>query len=296
VQDAVLRMLVDKYKPLRGDFMSSDERLKRAPPKIGGTVPLEDDEAALAAAIGEDRPLAEHLAHARTQPAVAPASGSASSAPPTPSGALAHVPLLPAVEGHRPWHTSYVSPKHTASVKLGRFPPKSRGADKSTSLPGDGTAPRKDVEKLRRRMQAVRLTSARENTLDYRLGLRREAGLSTSGGGGGGAVSMRAWNSLVEERIEVRAFRTAVGSPILTSLQQAIRDGKFAKVTGRGAPLARTAEEHNPFIGREEFLMNRIVRRQGAAPPWIEVQNGSSLPAPPVLFLSSTVHRVGKRA
>ena len=38
--------------------------------------------------------------------------------------------------------------------------------------------------------------------------------------------------------------------------------------------MARTAEDKNPFIGREEFLMNRIVQRQGAAPPWVEIQGG----------------------
>ena len=33
-------------------------------------------------------------------------------------------------------------------------------------------------------------------------------------------------------------------------------------------------EEKNPFIGREEFLMNRIVQRNGAVPPWVELQTG----------------------
>jgi hypothetical protein len=53
-----------------------------------------------------------------------------------------------------------------------------------------------------------------------------------------------------------------------------MRDGKFAKIKGRGAPLARSADEGNPFIAREEFLMNRIAQRQGAAPPWVEIQGG----------------------
>lgn len=45
-------------------------------------------------------------------------------------------------------------------------------------------------------------------------------------------------------------------------------------VKGRGQPIARLSEERNPFIAREEFLMNRIVQRNGAAPPWVEVQLG----------------------
>ena len=32
--------------------------------------------------------------------------------------------------------------------------------------------------------------------------------------------------------------------------------------------------EKNPFVSREEFLMNRIVQRNGAAPPWVELQAG----------------------
>ena len=46
IQDAVLRMLVDKYKPLRsGPIRTADEKLKQAPPKLRSTDPaaLEDD-------------------------------------------------------------------------------------------------------------------------------------------------------------------------------------------------------------------------------------------------------------
>jgi Domain of unknown function (DUF1992) len=33
-------------------------------------------------------------------------------------------------------------------------------------------------------------------------------------------------------------------------------------------------DERNPFISREEFLMNQIVQRNGVAPPWVENQGG----------------------
>lgn len=54
--------------------------------------------------------------------------------------------------------------------------------------------------------------------------------------------------------------------------QRARQAGHFNNVKGRGQPLKRTADEGNPFLPREEFLMNRIVQRQGAAPPWVELQ------------------------
>lgn len=47
----------------------------------------------------------------------------------------------------------------------------------------------------------------------------------------------------------------------------------------------RDNEQANPFIPREEFLMNRIVQRQGAAPPWVELQQGKIIhSASPFLF------------
>ena len=38
--------------------------------------------------------------------------------------------------------------------------------------------------------------------------------------------------------------------------------------------MAISDDEKNPFIGREEFLMNRIVQRNGAVPPWVELHAG----------------------
>lgn len=40
--------------------------------------------------------------------------------------------------------------------------------------------------------------------------------------------------------------------------------------------MIASTDESNPFIAREEFLMNRIVQRNGAVPPWVEVQGGKS--------------------
>jgi hypothetical protein len=55
-------------------------------------------------------------------------------------------------------------------------------------------------------------------------------------------------------------------------MQRARREGQFLTIKGRGKPIERGTEDHNPFTAREEFLMNRIVQRQGAAPPWVEIQ------------------------
>ncbi|KAG6893147.1 hypothetical protein C0992_011150, partial [Termitomyces sp. T32_za158] len=89
IQDAVLRMLVDKYKPLRtGSIQSADQKLKLAPPGV--------------------RP--------RSQVIVKPMT-------PT-TGSWATEPLLPSKEGHQPWHTTFKVPDHaTSSIKYASLPP-----------------------------------------------------------------------------------------------------------------------------------------------------------------------------
>lgn len=187
IQDAVLRMLVDKYKPLRsGPIRTADEKLKKAPPKVGSA-----DPAALDSIASGD---------AEQEVAVQTSWGASS------SQSLADVPLLPAVEGHQPWHTTFTIPSHArTSIKYGNIPP----SPTSSRLPPnpellDEKARQKLRETRKRTEQAGRLRNARESTLDYRLGVK------------GGAKSahdavrprvnptgMKGWASLVEDRIEV---------------------------------------------------------------------------------------------
>ncbi|KAF9075333.1 hypothetical protein BDP27DRAFT_1257868 [Rhodocollybia butyracea] len=217
-QDAVLRMLVDKYKPLRsGAIASAEQKLKQTPPRI---------------------------------------NSSTSFAKPS-SGSWAMEPLLPSSETHRPWHTEFKVPSHVvSSIKLANIPPPL----KLVSTPGDEKAKKLEKAKLKRTEQAGRLGRARESTLDYRLRLRNAQTRSDTHqppvSGRANPVSMRGWTSLIEDKIE-----------------KARNAGVFKHIKGRGKPLARTTEERNPFIGREEFLMNRIVQRNGAAPPWVELQS-----------------------
>ena len=163
MQDAVLRMLMDKYKPLRtGIIRTADEKLKDAPPQVSPGKTAEP---------GPTRTWRE----------------------------IANEPLLPPVEGHKPWHTTFKAPSHTStSVKFGNFKPSSGNIG---SVGIDDRARKTERELTRRKEQAGRLTRARESTLDYRLGLR--------GSGNGRSarvnpVSVKGWQSLVEDRIEVR--------------------------------------------------------------------------------------------
>ncbi|KAH9062251.1 hypothetical protein EDB87DRAFT_330067 [Lactarius vividus] len=227
IEDTVLRMLVDKYKPLRtGTVQTAEEKMRRAPP----TIP--------------------------------PISEAPQPSPPSPSRLYvyrANEPLLSAVEGHKPWLTTFKVPSHaTTSIRYGQIPtsPTSTASGPSqivgaTTEQLDDRARRKERDAKKRSEITGRLTRAKESMLDYRLGIKS----ARSGRASPNPVSIKGWTGLVEERIE-----------------RARREGLFRSIRGRGRPLERNSEEHNPFIARDEFLMNRIVRRQGAAPPWVEVQ------------------------
>ncbi|KAF8076826.1 hypothetical protein FPV67DRAFT_1618780 [Lyophyllum atratum] len=216
MQDAVLRMLVDKYKPLRtGAIQSADQKLKLTPPRV--------------------RP--------DSQVVVTPTTPS--------TGSWATEPLLPSKENHQPWHTEFKVPTHVvSSIKHASFstlPPQ----PSVKPVPVDDRARRREKQELKRTERAGRLATARESTLDYRLGIRGSGGTRGQINPG----SLKGWTSLVEDKIE-----------------KARKAGLFQNVKGRGKPLVSVMEESNPFIAREEFLMNRIVQRNGAAPPWVEVQ------------------------
>ncbi|KAG1806524.1 uncharacterized protein HD556DRAFT_1224609 [Suillus plorans] len=216
IQDAVLRMLVDKYKPMRlGPIRTADMKLREAPPKV----------------------------HTDAYVVERPAQGWQE---------LANKPLLPSIEGHKPWLTTYEAPSHaSASIKLGNFTPASARTPGVHAVTDERTR-KTERELARRKEQAGRLSRARESTLDYRLGLKNSEGQHTARRN---PVSMRGWQALIEDKI-----------------QKARAAGHFDKIKGRGQPMVRLSDEHNPFIAREEFLMNRIVQRNGAAPPWVEVQ------------------------
>lgn len=55
--------------------------------------------------------------------------------------------------------------------------------------------------------------------------------------------------------------------------QAAQSKGYFKNIKGVGAPIKRDPSEHNPLLDLTEVHMNRIIKRQGALPPWIELQN-----------------------
>ena len=56
--------------------------------------------------------------------------------------------------------------------------------------------------------------------------------------------------------------------------QEARARGAFDNLKGAGKPLQKEVAENNPFISSEEYLLNAYVQRNGATPPWVELQQG----------------------
>lgn len=219
LQDTVLRMLVDKYKPLRtGTVITSDEKIKTLVAKNPSLGP------ARIIPSSKDTPSYEESSTV-TEPS--------SIDEPSPSSAF--------VDGeHKPWLVTFKAPSHATiapSIKYGRMPPPTSARGTSGSPISSIEDPRARAEARRQRklaLSAGRLTEAREAMVDYRLGGSLEALEAAKARGTLAAIteddldedearnkesyppkrttlrprnpqSMRAWNSLIEEKIEVRA-------------------------------------------------------------------------------------------
>jgi DnaJ family protein C protein 28 len=118
----------------------------------------------------------------------------------------------PSDEPVAPYLVTFKVPSHAqASIKLGNFvstPPRAVTSSPFATLPsGDPLSARSRADrKAEKRFAegAGRLDRARESTLDYRIGVHGQEGGSRMRPN---PVSMRGWNNLIEERIQVSLGR-----------------------------------------------------------------------------------------
>lgn len=87
--------------------------------------------------------------------------------------------------------------------------------------------------------QEMRLSSASDSK-------KGEAQIAMVGG--------RGFQSIANERIEA-----------------AMKTDYFRRNSLRGKPLEKDLHASNPYLKGEERIMNRLIQRQGAAPPWVEL-------------------------
>lgn len=266
VQDTVLRMVMDKYKPLR---IRGDESKDPADEKIRQ---------------GIQQPSAPGPASIERQ-AVQPQDPASSILGVEAEGGYEGGRKLPKTPDAKPWRAVYVRPAHLGnathepSVYYGQFLKSSSSpidtgmsSEMRTKLRAAGMAASmrtddpKAMTQLRQGLKSAerrgKLVRARESVLDYQLSKPSPS----SSEGVGDEVSdvtrdlqlqlghAQGWDSVVEKRIK--------------AAQEA---GVFRHNKLRGRPIERDMDEKNPFLAREEYFMNRIVKRQGAAPPWVEL-------------------------
>lgn len=167
--------------------------------------------------------------------------------------------LIPSNPNFMPWDAEYVYPSHASgstqpSIYRARKL-ESQALEKMQGMQLDSKtkAVIRDTKKSKAKVR--RLVNAREGALDYSLtGSLDDIQNKAQHQSRPRPQSLQAWQSLVEEQIE-----------------GAQRKGQFSNLEGRGKPLASVSES-NPFISREEFLMNRIIGNQGAVPAFVELQ------------------------
>lgn len=143
----------------------------------------------------------------------------------------------------------HYAPKHAKEIALSRpWTGEESVADGSLRMLVDKSKPLKVSRKQR-------LSNARENSLDYKYNtakgetfkerLNKPRGLSS--GMSGGNVE-----SIANQQIE-----------------DAISRGQFTNLE-RGKSIDLTQyKQSNPYIDTTEFILNRMIQKQGAAPPWI---------------------------
>jgi DnaJ family protein C protein 28 len=132
-------------------------------------------------------------------------------------------------------------------IKVMRLPPLRPPSKRSSTTKMEGESKAKvDREKMKRVKETTRIGNAKERTLDYRYGGSGSAGRSTPN-----PTTMRGWQSLIDDRIEVSHLPFGY-KPTLTVGQKARAQGEFNSLKGHGRPLTVEIEAKNPFISREE--------------------------------------------
>lgn len=183
IQDAVLRMLVDKYKPLRaGTIRTAEDKLKHTPPLLNSHSLSSTSDSK---SESESESSTEHKPWLTTFRAPSHAGAS-----------IKHMRLPSPSVSHRP----VPAPLHPSDTNT-----RTRILER---------------EKKKKAVYAGRITHARESSLDYRIGKQyvsdddrdarvRAAPYPTRPNPN--PVSIKGWTSLVEERIEV-SLRNQEGS------------------------------------------------------------------------------------
>ncbi|GAA5901999.1 uncharacterized protein JCM6883_000462 [Sporobolomyces salmoneus] len=174
--------------------------------------------------------------------------------------------------GYRPSSSLLVNPQTLDS--RGRSSRRSdSSAIKKKIVGGSGSNGSTGVAGKREQARKLKIFDAYEKTLDYKGGLHKLSPSSSSPA----ATNESEMDEVVDGSKDVEGSLMAGQMRVYEGfieekIKKAREQGLFRNVKGRGKPLPRDEEEGNPFISRDDFLINRILKTQDAAPPWIELQ------------------------
>lgn len=296
VQDTVLRMLMDKYQPLR---VKGQEAVRQHPsdakmasvqkPSMIGSPSLGTPSSS--AAIGDVGKITADLPQADEE-----------------GRRLAKTPV------DKPWRAVYVNPMLTTensqpaapSIYYAKYiglptaasgsrvlPKTARGKDrlklagiKTESLPLDDTNKMRAIrEGVRRWDRAGRMRGVKEEAMQYRR--MREEERDAGGMSDGELDELLNAEGVLREGEEMHLSSTSNSKPGEASIamsggrgfasianeriEAAMKTDYFRRNSLRGKPMEVDMHASNPFLKGEERIMNRLIQRQGAAPPWVEL-------------------------
>ncbi|GAA5871102.1 hypothetical protein JCM16303_001689 [Sporobolomyces ruberrimus] len=179
--------------------------------------------------------------------------------------------------GYRPSSSLLINPATLDSRGQSINKRSSRGDAIKKKLVGSSSKDGGGVAGKREQAKKLRIFDAYEKTLDYKGGIHRTTTTPTTNSSASNMSSRGLEEKEVDGSKDVEGnfasgqMRVYEGF-IEEKIKKAREQGLFKNVKGRGKPIPRDEEEGNPFISREDFLINRILKTQDAAPPWIELQ------------------------
>jgi hypothetical protein len=127
---------------------------------------------------------------------------------------------------------------------------------------------------VRSKMKQERLANARDAVIDYKITMNHPIEEEKQHISDNVTQATNKKDVYFDEWEEDQTPRNISDLGVLSDaiIRSARARGDFDDLPGRGKPLEHDPLIDNPFIDRTEYFLNRIVQRNGAAPPWVIMQ------------------------
>lgn len=133
---------------------------------------------------------------------------------------------------------------------------------KSAAAAGVET-PKSFSQRKQKQSVSKRLADARDGALDYQIQKHSPSPA---------AEKKEERPSILLEHSALATDFTALGSLASQRIEAAMSRGEFQSLPGRGQPQPKDHRLESPYIEHTEYYLNNMIKRQGAAPIWIDRQ------------------------